>query len=578
MTRKSWLKSWRQFIRQSLMHRSPSRSRDVRRQSKFAAEIQILETRNLLSGAPLTVVTGYPAVSKDPSVAHPEFQRVQTLDVKGDVTPYGTTTPSGITPAQMRKAYGMSSIMFGSITGDGSGQTIAIVDAYNAPTIKSDLIAFNSYFGLPNPPSFKVLNQYGGNNLPGTDPAGPGGWAVEISLDVEWAHVMAPKANLVLFEANSATYTDLLAAVDTARSYTGVSAVSMSFGGGEFYGITSYDYHFTTPTGHQGVTFVASTGDNGAPGGYPAYSPKVVAVGGTTLNIDSTGTYLGETGWSGSGGGYSYYEPEPAYQKSVQNTGYRSIPDVSMNADPYSGVPVYDSYDFGVSTPWDVIGGTSLSAPMFAGVMAVVDQGRVASGGTTLDGSTQTLPFLYKLASTDFHDIISGYNGYSAGKGYDLVTGIGSPIANKFVPDLANGVTVVVTPPALSGIATSTLAYVTTGPALAIAPSLVVTDLSSTTLTGALVQFTAGYATNNDWLTFTSTPNITANYFNATGRLVLSGTASLAEYQTLLRSVKFSFTGRLPSTATRQVSIQVNDTSTPNAYNSNILTRSITVR
>lgn len=210
--------------------------------------------------------------------------------------------------------------------------------------------------------------------------------------------------------------------------------------------------------------------------------------------------------------------------------------------------------------------------------MAVVDQGRVAAGGTTLDGSTQTLPFIYKLSSADFHDITSGDNGYSAGKGYDLVTGIGSPVANKFVPDLANGVTVVVTPPALSGIDTSTLVYSTTGPAVAIAPSLVVTDVSSTTLTGALVQFTAGFVTNKDTLTFTSTPNITANYFYATGRLVLSGTASLAEYQTLLRSVKFSYSGKLPSTTTRQISIQVNDTSTPNAYNSNILTRNISVK
>ena len=145
------------------------------------------------------------------------------------------------------------------------------------------------------------------------------------------------------------------------------------------------------------MTFVASTGDNGAPGGYPALSPNVVGVGGTRLNIDAGGNYISESGWSGSGGGTSTYEKEPAYQKSVQNSGQRTNPDVSMDADPASGVPVYDTYDYGSTGPWGTVGGTSLSAPMFGGVMAVVDQGRIISGQTTLDGSTQTLPAIYKL-------------------------------------------------------------------------------------------------------------------------------------------------------------------------------------
>ncbi len=427
MVRHSWLKALRQAISQTRGHRAARRARETRQWSIVSIEIQALESRRLLSGAPV------PQALDPLTTVHTDF----VFTHPHGVTSNGTAAPNGITPAQMRQAYGMNSITFGGITGDGSGQTIAIVDAYNDPNAITDLQAFDAYFGLPDPPSFKVLDEFGGTNLPGNDPAGPGfSWAVEESLDIQWAHVMAPKANIILFEATIPSYNDLLTAVDTARNLPGVSVVSMSFGGGEFSGITSFDYHFLTPNGHQGVTFVASTGDNGAPGGYPALSPNVVAVGGTTLTIDSAGNYIGESGWSGSGGGVSNYESEPAYQKSVQNTGRRSNPDVSMDADPSSGVPVFDTWDFGNSTPWDTIGGTSLSAPMFGGVMAVVNQGRVVSGQKSLDGSTQTLPAIYKLPAADFHDVTTGNNGFKAGKGYDLVTGIGSPVAKLFVPDL----------------------------------------------------------------------------------------------------------------------------------------------
>ena len=429
MVRHSWLKAVRQLINGTRGHRAARRARQARKWSVVSIEIQTLESRRMLSGAP----------AADPlTMAHTNFVLAHPHGVTND----GTAAPAGITPAQMRQAYGMNSITFGGITGDGSGQTIAIVDAYNDPNALSDLAAFDAYFGLPDPPSFKVLDEFGGTNLPGTDPAGPGGsWAVEESLDFEWAHVMAPKANIILFEANIPSYNDLFTAVDTARNMAGVTVVSMSFGGGEFPGISSFDFHFLTPNGHPGVTFVASTGDNGAPGGYPALSPNVVGVGGTRLNIDAGGNYISESGWSGSGGGTSTYEKEPAYQKSVQNSGQRTNPDVSMDADPASGVPVYDTYDYGSTGPWGTVGGTSLSAPMFGGVMAVVDQGRIISGQTTLDGSTQTLPAIYKLPAADFHDITTGNNGFAAGKGYDLVTGIGSPVANSFVPDLAGNPT-----------------------------------------------------------------------------------------------------------------------------------------
>lgn len=369
------------------------------------------------------------------------------LNPLAGATQYSSSGPVGLTPSQIRTAYGFNSISFGSITGDGSGQTIAIVDAYDNPKFvsstsssfnTSDLHMFDLAFGIADPPSFTKLNQNGGTSYP----TGDTGWGGEIALDVEWAHALAPKANIVLVEANSASYSDLMTAVNYAKSISGVSVVSMSWGGSEFSGETSYDSVFTTPTGHQGVTFVASTGDSGRPGGYPAFSKNVVAVGGTRLTLGSGGTYASETGWSYSGGGISTVESKPTYQSSVtQSTTKRTIPDVSFDADPNSGVAVYDSYANGNSSPWEQIGGTSFSAPAWGAIIAIANQGRVINGLGTLNGATQTLPMLYALSASDFHDVTSGSNGYSATAGYDLVTGRGSPYANRVAADLSGTAT-----------------------------------------------------------------------------------------------------------------------------------------
>lgn len=158
--------------------------------------------------------------------------------------------------------------------------------------------------------------------------------------------------------------------------------------------------------------------------------------------MDSSGNYISEAGWSGSGGGISSYEAQPTYQKGVvtQSTTQRTIPDVSFDADPASGVSIYDSYDYGTSTPWITVGGTSVSSPCWAGLVAIADQGRTLAGGTSLDSSLMTsngtLPKLYSMAQNNFHDITSGNNGYAAAAGYDLVTGRGSPIANTLVSNL----------------------------------------------------------------------------------------------------------------------------------------------
>ncbi len=419
------------------------RRRDARsRRRAFAFEL--LEARCVLSAQAATLL--HPAYVVEHSGASPAL----TL----------TATPAGLTPTQIRQAYGFNEITFGSVQGDGTGQTIAIIDAYDSPTIANDLQAFDAYwtahgYNLPAPPSFVRVAQNGSTNYPSTDPAGAGNpngtWEVETSLDVEWAHALAPKASILLVEANSPSESDLFTAANYARNQPGVVAVSMSFSGSESSSDTSFNSTFTTPSGHVGVTFLAATGDDGEPSGYPAYSPNVVAVGGTTLNVDSSGNYLSESGWSGSGGGISGVESQPAYQASVAsqfNEVFRTAPDVSFDADPNTGVSLYDSWDFGTSTPWLQVGGTSFSTPSWAALIAIADQGRVAAGETPLDGATQTLPKLYSISSADYHDITSGNNGFQAQAGYDLVTGLGTPQAAMIVNDLVGGFAVVSSTPA----------------------------------------------------------------------------------------------------------------------------------
>jgi hypothetical protein len=343
--------------------------------------------------------------------------------------------PPGFSPAQIRQAYGFNQIAFqnGTIQGDGTGQTIAIIDAYDQPNLAGDLATFDSTFGIAAPPSFTKVNETGGSSLP----AAVASWGLEESLDVEWAHAIAPGAKILLVEASSNSFSDLFAAVNYARSQPGVAVVSMSFGGSEFSGMNSFDSYFTTPSGHSGVTFVASSGDSGSSGApnYPSVSPNVIAIGGTQLSTDGSGNYLGETGWSGSGGGISAFYSQPAYQHGVvtQSTTMRTVPDVAYNGSGGSPFAVYDTGYGG----WVQVYGTSAGAPQWAALVAIADQGRALAGEGALDGASQTLPMLYQLPAADFHDITSGSNGaYSAGAGYDLVTGRGSPVANLVVAGL----------------------------------------------------------------------------------------------------------------------------------------------
>src|SRR5271157_3262093 len=307
----------------------PDRSRPTAR-FRPNASLERLEERQLLSTVPIATPSALPAMQ-------PDIQR-------GDIIPLSSPTsyPSAIyTPAQVRTAYGVN-----QIPDEGQGMTVAIVDAYSQPYIQSDVNTFSSLFGLPQmdgvggDPTLSIYVPTG-QSTPGLPPSGTN-WGLEISLDVEWVHSIAPYANIDLVTCQDNSGSSLYGAeidglssasgVGYAKSLPGVVVVSNSYGGPEFSGETAYDSQFTTSSNN--VAFVFSTGDSGAPAEYPAYSPNVVAVGGTSLYTKSIkGQYGSEIGWSGSGGGVSLYEPTPSYQSSNEvNYGMRSVPDVSWLA------------------------------------------------------------------------------------------------------------------------------------------------------------------------------------------------------------------------------------------------------
>jgi hypothetical protein len=336
-----------------------------------------------------------------------------------------------LSPFQVRHDYG-----FDQVSNYGAGQTIGIVDAYDDPNIFKDLDTFDKNYGLtPSGPS--LYQQFGASSTllakvtSGVKPGASSDWAQEISLDVEWAHAIAPAARLVLVEAANSSLSNLLNAVDTAV-HRGATVVSMSWGGGEFAAESIDDSHFQVPN----VTFVAASGDAGPATQYPAVSPDVLAVGGTSLTTNTAGDRSSETSWGGSGGGVSSFETQPTYQKGVvtQSTTQRTSPDVSYNADPNTGVAVYDSYRGGGG--WGQYGGTSAGAPQWAGLIALADEQRVAAGKTTLTGSTQTLPALYN-APGDFNKIPSD-STRAASVGHDVVTGLGTPMAKAVIATLVN--------------------------------------------------------------------------------------------------------------------------------------------
>ena len=344
-----------------------------------------------------------------------------------NITPFVGTSYN---PAQIRHAYGVD-----LLTADGTGQKIAIVDAYGNKSIQTDLDTFCTQFGLPKGTVTILGNNTGSNK----------GWALETALDVEWAHAIATNATIILSVARSNGDADLLAAIAAATN-AGATVVSMSWGGTEWNSETAYDRYFQTP----GVTYVASSGDSGELPSlpeveWPAVSPYVVGVGGTSLYLDANGNRTSpETAWSGSGGGLSSVYGLPVWQNDwfPQWLAKRGVPDVSLVADPNTGVLVYDAANGG----WYIVGGTSASAPMWAALIALANQQRGAAGTLTSANATlyslaRVAPTPYSINSTYFFDVASGSNGGDpddiSGPGYDLVTGLGTPVANALVPALA---------------------------------------------------------------------------------------------------------------------------------------------
>jgi len=490
-------------------------------------------------------------------VAYPTFVAKPLQSGGGPSAPY--------TPTELQEAYGFNSITFNGVAGTGSGETIAIVDAYDDPNIQGDLNTFDTQFGLPATTVTRV-NENGGTSYPASDSTG--GWELEESLDVEWAHAMAPGASIMLVEASSTYDSDLLAAVQYGASHANV--VSMSWGGSEWSGEAGYDSSYFA---HAGVAFVASSGDSGAPPIWPAASPNVLSVGGTALTLGAGNVWLSEVGWSGSGGGPSTYELQPPYQKGVVpqtlTSTARANPDVAYDASPSTGVAVYDSVPYeGTTYGWGLtVGGTSAGAPQWSALLAIADQGRALSGQNPLNNTNpqEVMNILYKNP-TDFHDITSGTSTgstqYSAGTGYDYVTGLGSPIANLIVGSLdgtstgSNDKLVLAAPP--------TAAAETAGTPF----SLTVTaeNSSGTPDTGytGTIHFTssdvqAGLPTNN--LTFTAADNGTSTFtvtFKTAGSqwITATDTATSAITGTLsgisvspASASQFVLSG-LPSTAT----------------------------
>jgi subtilase family serine protease len=357
-------------------------------------------------------------------------------------TPTTSSTPAGYGPAQFHGAYGLPTAPPTS----APFQTIAIVDAYDDPTIRNDLTTYDNQFGTPDLPTCKESNgrpvlgtsssgacfakvNQSGNTSP--LPSKSSGWALEIALDVETAHEICQTCNVVLAEASSSSGANLDAAEETAAKLP-ASEISNSWGTeGEYSGEVSENGHFN----HPGIAVTVASGDKGYEHfGFPAASPDVIDAGGTTLNVTSNGSggysYAGEKAWKGSGSGCSIYLKAQPWQEAA--TGWsltgcgskRGVADVAADADPNTGAAVYDTTRYFGSSGWFQVGGTSLASPLIAGVYALAGN----AGGVSYPAS-----ITYSNAA-HLHDVTEGPSTGScsttackAAPGYDGPTGLGTP-------------------------------------------------------------------------------------------------------------------------------------------------------
>jgi len=394
----------------------------------------------------------------------------------------GTAAVVTYTPAQIRAAYGLpalpaagAALTSAQAAQMGAGQTIYIIDAMHNPNVVAELSAFNQKFGLPActvkavatnaalplaAPSasaceLSVVYATAAGGMTAAAPAYNAGWATEIAMDVQWSHATAPLARIVLIEVPDATLNSFLGGIKLANAM-GPGVVSMSFGAAEGSWTASVDALFTAPK----MTYIASSGDSGMGVNWPAVSPNVLAVGGTSLTYTGS-TARSEISWSGSGGGTSAFVSASSYQNNaVPGMGTvtrRTVPDVAFNADPATGQYVAVIKPGTTTVGWASAGGTSISAPQWAGVVAVTNAIR-ATGAKTAIGAPHSALYA-QLASvpgtyaSTFADIVNGSNGLCAScaakVGYDAVTGLGTPHAAPLISALT-GLTTTVAPPVAS--------------------------------------------------------------------------------------------------------------------------------
>jgi len=330
------------------------------------------------------------------------------LAIRVDAAGLTPSAPGGYGPSDLQSAYKLPSATA------GSGQTVAIVDAFNDPKAESDLGVYRSTFGLSPCTTangcFRKVNQSGGTTYPLSDI----GWSQEISLDLDMVSAICPKCHILLVEANDNSFNNLGNAVNEAVKLQ-ANEVSNSYGGSEFSSETSFASFYN----HPGHVITASSGDSGYGSQIPAAFNTVTSVGGTTLNRASNARGWSEQVWSGAGSGCSGFIPKPGWQSDT-GCNHRALNDVSADANPSTGVAVYDTFH---ESGWLVFGGTSVSSPIIASVYALA-----GNAGSVTSGS---YPYSHR---TGLFDVTSGSNGSCGGSylctakvGYDGPTGLGTP-------------------------------------------------------------------------------------------------------------------------------------------------------
>jgi subtilase family serine protease len=483
------------------------------------------------------------------------------------------TTVATYTPAQIRMAYSFpqlpalrSWLTPAQAAELGAGQTIYLIDAHHDSSATAELAAFNAAFGLPacttaeipvdaalplapaatSGCAFSVVYSTILGGMTAGAPVYDSRWATEIAIDVEWSHATAPMARIILIEAPDSSTNSLLAAIHLANAM-GPGVVSMSFGLPEGSWTSSVENAFTNPE----MTYVAAAGDAGAKVLWPAVSPHVVAVGGTTLSYSSAGGHRSEVVWTGTGGGVSEYTALPTYQATVPGMDtlkFRSVNDVTFNGDPATGQYLAVIAPGSTATKWLSAGGTSLSTAQWAGIFALANAQRAQVAQHPL-GAPHAL--LYGLASQpeayakDFDDVTQGSDGSCAScfawVGYDSPSGLGTPNITSLLSAL------VATP---SPDATATLAVDPTGPAIAVSSMMSVageplsgtisfSDITSDTLLITISNVPSG-------MTFTvSGPTLVANWASpVTGNYKLNVAAKDADGKTAVAVVSVTVSAR----------------------------------